>query len=127
MANREPFWLGPLWGSLLTLLTAGAWVAWLVPHSDGVATPWRETAIGRRGDEAIAPLWCVALSTAALVFGVVLGGYDALPITIVVALACMLPAAHRRPGLAVMLLVAAIYLPWLGTTSLWDPWEPHYG
>ena len=127
LANREPFWLGPLWGSLLALLTAGAWVAWLVPRSDGVTTPWRETALGKRDDEVLAPLWCVALSLGALVLGVALGGYDALPITILVALACMLPAARRRPGLAVMLLVAAMYLPWLGTTSLWDPWETHYG
>ena len=127
MANREPFWLGPLWGSLLAMLTASAWVAWLVPRSDGVATPWRETTLGKRDDEVLAPLWCVALSLGALVLGAALGGYDALPITILVALACMLPAARRRPGLAVLLLVAAMYLPWLGTTSLWDPWETHYG
>ena len=39
-------------------------------------------------------------------------------------------AAARRGGvgrtLAVAALAAAIFLPWLGSTGLWDPWEPHY-
>ena len=26
-----------------------------------------------------------------------------------------------------MIATCAIYLPLLGTTSLWDPWETHYG
>jgi len=42
-------------------------------------------------------------------------------------LLCFLPPALRRPGLLVMIAVCAIYLPLLGTTSLWDPWETHYG
>ena len=26
-----------------------------------------------------------------------------------------------------MCVVSAMYLPWLGATGLWDPWETHYG
>ncbi len=31
-----------------------------------------------------------------------------------------------RPGTWVVLLASAIILPWLASTSLWDPWETHY-
>ncbi len=36
-----------------------------------------------------------------------------------------LPEAWRGPLLAGM-LASAVFLPWLGATGLWDPWEPHY-
>jgi 4-amino-4-deoxy-L-arabinose transferase-like glycosyltransferase len=131
MANREPFWLGPLWGLLIVVLSAGAWVAWIVQPSEAPAeapaTPLRDTWLGKRNDERVAPLLCVALCLATLAIGAALGGYDALPITILLALSCLLPAAGRRPGLAVMCVVSAMYLPWLGATGLWDPWETHYG
>ncbi|UCH29872.1 MAG: glycosyltransferase family 39 protein, partial [Myxococcales bacterium] len=84
MANREPFWLGPLWGTLITLATTFAWVAWLLPASTAEVEPWPKSALGA-------------------------------------------PLSLRRPGIAVMLVVAALYLPLLGATSLWDPWETHYG
>ena len=35
-------------------------------------------------------------------------------------------ANGRRPWLLVVLLGAALYLPGLGKTGLWDPWETHY-
>ena len=33
----------------------------------------------------------------------------------------------RRHGFWVMALAGALYLPFLGSFSLWDPWETHYG
>lgn len=36
-----------------------------------------------------------------------------------------LPEAWRAPLLAGA-LASAVFLPWLGATGLWDPWEPHY-
>ena len=36
-----------------------------------------------------------------------------------------LPEAWRGPLLAGA-LASAVFLPWLGATGLWDPWEPHY-
>lgn len=36
-----------------------------------------------------------------------------------------LPQAWRGPLLAGA-LASAVFLPWLGATGLWDPWEPHY-
>ena len=34
----------------------------------------------------------------------------------------------ERRHLALVLSVgAALFLPWLGATGFWDPWEPHYG
>jgi 4-amino-4-deoxy-L-arabinose transferase-like glycosyltransferase len=32
-----------------------------------------------------------------------------------------------RDAAAAALLAAALYVPWLGSEGLWDPWEPHYG
>ncbi len=34
--------------------------------------------------------------------------------------------AGKRPVVAVLLLGCLFYLPWLGKSGLWDPWEPHY-
>jgi 4-amino-4-deoxy-L-arabinose transferase-like glycosyltransferase len=34
---------------------------------------------------------------------------------------------HRRPGFWVIAAATVLYLPRLGSTSLIDPWEPHYG
>ncbi len=36
-----------------------------------------------------------------------------------------IPQAWRGPLLAGA-LASAVFLPWLGATGLWDPWEPHY-
>jgi len=127
MANREPFAFGPLWGALIALAATTAWVAWLVPTAAGAATPWRQTALGKRSDELLSPIASAGLAVAVVITGATIGGYERLPITILIALLCFVPAALRRPGLMVMIAICAIYLPLLGTTSLWDPWETHYG
>ena len=127
MANREPFPFGPLWGTLIVLIATTAWVAWLIPTPDGTATGWQETTLGKRADERLSPIAATGLSLGVLIAGVVIGGYDGLPITIVLALLCFVPPALSRPGLLVMVAICAIYLPLLGTTGLWDPWETHYG
>ncbi len=34
---------------------------------------------------------------------------------------------ERQTAIAVLLLGALLFLPWLGAVGFWDPWEPHYG
>jgi len=36
-------------------------------------------------------------------------------------------SAERRLVIGFVVLGALLYVPWLGATGLWDPWEPHYG
>jgi 4-amino-4-deoxy-L-arabinose transferase-like glycosyltransferase len=37
------------------------------------------------------------------------------------------PPPPARADLAIVVLfAAAVFLPWLGSAGLWDPWEPHY-
>ena len=127
MANREPLPLGPLWGSIIALVASGAWVAWLVPPREIPATAWHETTLGRQTGERVSPVASAGLALLVAIVGTSIAGYDGLPVTIVLALLCFVPPALRRPGLLTMLLVCAIYLPLLGTTGLWDPWETHYG
>ena len=127
MANREPFWLGPLWGAIIVFLTATAWVAYLAPIPPGPWIPWRNTALGKRPDECLSPTAASCLAALSIGGGAAIGGYDAMPAAILIAILCLAPPAVHRPGLAVILLVAAMYLPLLGATSLWDPWETHYG
>ncbi|MBW2547276.1 MAG: hypothetical protein JRE82_08575, partial [Deltaproteobacteria bacterium] len=119
MANREPFSFGPLWGTLITLVAVITWVAWLVPTPEGATTGWRETTFGKLPNERLSPMAAVGLALTVMIAGAMLGGYEGLPITIVLALLCLIPPAVRRPGLFVMLAICAIYLPLLGTTSLW--------
>ncbi len=127
MANRDPFFLGPLWGTLIALVASVAWVAWLVPTPPGEPIDWRQTTFGKRQGERVSPVTAAALAAAVVVIGFSVGGYDRLPITISAALICLVPPALRRPGLLVLVFVSAIYLPLLGTYGLWDPWETHYG
>jgi 4-amino-4-deoxy-L-arabinose transferase-like glycosyltransferase len=127
MANREPFARGPLWGALLALVTTAAWVAWVVPTLGRDPRSWRDTPFSRRDGERISPAKAAGLALLVLVLGGSIGGYEALPATILLALLCLVPPALRRPGLAIIVIVAAIYLPFLGASSLWDPWETHYG
>ena len=127
MANREPFAFGPLWGALIASAASVAWVAWLVPATPGETVAWRETTLGRQAGELLSPVVSIALALAALVLGAAIGGYEHLPTAIVAALLFLAPASLRRPGLFVMVAVCALYLPLLGTTGLWDPWETHYG
>ena len=35
--------------------------------------------------------------------------------------------AEQRLALALTSLAALLFIPWLGATGFWDPWEPHYG
>ena len=34
-------------------------------------------------------------------------------------------SAERRLTLAFVALALLLFLPWLGATGFWDPWEPH--
>ncbi|MFO0676868.1 MAG: glycosyltransferase family 39 protein [Polyangiaceae bacterium] len=34
---------------------------------------------------------------------------------------------HRREGFWLVMIAGLLYLPTMGTFSLWDPWETHYG
>ncbi len=93
------------------------------------ALPLGRTVFARLDGE---PWWCApgyGASLALLLIFVLagLGGYHNLTPAILLACAALLPAAWRRPGLLVFVLVSAVYLPWLGTWSLTDPWETHYG
>src|SRR5205823_10148501 len=36
-------------------------------------------------------------------------------------------SAERRLLVGLAALAAFLYVPWLGATGFWDPWEPHYG
>jgi len=36
-------------------------------------------------------------------------------------------SAEQRLTIGFTVLAALLYLPWLGATGFWDPWEPHYG
>ncbi len=67
------------------------------------------------------------LALAILIGGAAIFGYAGLPITIVVALATLLPSTIRRPALLLVVIVSLVYLPLLGVPALWDPWETHYG
>ena len=126
MANRTPLSLGPLWGMLIALVAAASWVGWLVPAVGGPARSWRQTTFGRQHGEPWSPVGWAGLSLTVFIAGAAIGGYEWLPLTIVLTLACLVPAALRRPGLAVMLVITAVYAPLLGVTGLWDPWETHY-
>jgi 4-amino-4-deoxy-L-arabinose transferase-like glycosyltransferase len=36
-------------------------------------------------------------------------------------------SAEKRLAVAFSALAALLFVPWLGATGFWDPWEPHYG
>jgi len=36
-------------------------------------------------------------------------------------------SAEQRLTIALAALALLLFVPWLGATGLWDPWEPHYG
>jgi 4-amino-4-deoxy-L-arabinose transferase-like glycosyltransferase len=36
-------------------------------------------------------------------------------------------SAEQRLTIGFIVLAALLYVPWLGATGFWDPWEPHYG
>lgn len=127
MANREPFAHGPVWASLIALLAGLAWVCWLLPPSEGATVSLQQSVFKKHQGEPWSPVIGAGFALATLILGAWLGGYDWLPLVILLSLGCLVPSALRRPGLAVMIAIGALYLPLLGTTSLWDPWETHYG
>lgn len=90
---------------------------------------WRETSFGPLEDEAAwrSPHYSVPLAIIVVVAGALIGGYAWLSWVIVAALLLLIPSAIRRPGMLVFVVTAMIYVPLLGTFSLWDPWETHYG
>ncbi len=127
MANRDPFPLGTLTGTLIALVAAGAWTAWLVPRPGGDAIGWTQTTLGALPGERLPLAGWLGLAGVTLVVGTLVGGVSGLPITVLAAIAWLVPPALRRPGLLAMVVIAALYAPLLGTTTLWDPWETHYG
>ena len=89
---------------------------------------WRQSAFGQMGEPRFfQPAIALPLALATTILGAVVLGHDHMPWVILVSLAFLLPAAFYRPGLGLMLIACAIYLPFLGFGSLWDPWETHYG
>ncbi len=130
MAHAEQLPHGVLYG-LATLLLGIRGLLELTGllREDPGARSWREGPMARLPGEATwqQPLIGASVAFAALVLGGVVGGYDAMPHAIAFALAALIPAALRRPGLLVSVIVGFLYLPLLGTFSLWDPWETHYG
>ncbi len=125
---------GPLWGIFATLVLAVG-----VLDLVGLFTPtvgeldaarsWRDTWIGPDKGEPIflAPIVAIPVAVLLVVGGALFASWAALPWIIIAALACLVPAALRRPGLLVFTFGSAIILPFLGAMGLWDPWETHYG
>ncbi|MFW6050775.1 MAG: hypothetical protein ACODAU_06350 [Myxococcota bacterium] len=132
MAHAGQVSLGPLWGMLCTALAAVGLLVAIGAFRDGSpdSVPLlSQTVLGRlEGERAWQdPRTCGLVSVVSLVAGASLGGAPALPWAILAALLALLPAALRRPGLLVFVVVGCLYLPGLGVFGLWDPWETHYG
>lgn len=129
MAHAEQLPHGALFG-LVTMLVGVRGLLELTGllREDPDARSWRDSALGRLEGEAVwqQPLVGGSLAIATVLIGAFLG-YDALPYAIALALAALIPASLRRMGLLVFVVVGFLYLPLLGTFSLWDPWETHYG
>ncbi len=128
MAREGHLPFGPGRGIVVALVAAWGWATLFVAPREQGAKSWRTTVFGSTSGEAP---WTnlsfgVGASVIALVGGIAVAGYDGLPVTILIALALLLPASMSRPGLLVFVIVSAIYLPLLGTYALWDPWETHY-
>ena len=122
-----------VWGFLALLVGAVGivhfWAGFHAKEGDDGAPSIGTTVFGRLEDEPpwMTPTYGVLLAVVVFTSGWVIGGVEQLPWTILASLATLLPASIRRPGLFVFVVVSAIYLPMLGTYSLFDPWETHYG
>lgn len=121
-------------GSLLGLALALTTVVGLLKTTGFItaapdAPSWRKSAFAPLEDEPAwrSPHYSIPLAIILVIAGAFIGGYESLPGVIVAALLLLLPSAIRRPGMLVFLVTAMIYVPLLGTFSLWDPWETHYG
>jgi 4-amino-4-deoxy-L-arabinose transferase-like glycosyltransferase len=75
----------------------------------------------------LAPKIALSVALAILAGALVLFGGHGLPWGIALALACLLPAALRRPAWLALVVPSLVLLPLLGSYGLWDPWETHYG
>jgi hypothetical protein len=75
----------------------------------------------------LAPKPAIAVALPVVTGTLVLIGGHGLPWGIALALACLLPAALRRPSWLAWVVPSLILLPVLGSYGLWDPWETHYG
>lgn len=127
-AGRLPH--GSLLGLVLALITViGLLKTTGFMKSAPDAGSWRKSAFGPLEDEAAwrSPHYSVPLAILLVIAGAFIGGYESLPGVIVAALLLLVPSAIRRPGMLVFIVTAMIYVPLLGTFSLWDPWETHYG
>lgn len=129
MANEGQVHRGPLIGMLTLFVGLLGLLDALGFFEREEATPWRSTALFAREGEPLllSPVVTVPLALLVLIGGAAAFGYERLTITILVALALLVPAAVRRPGLLVFVIAGFLYLPLLGAYGLWDPWETHYG
>jgi 4-amino-4-deoxy-L-arabinose transferase-like glycosyltransferase len=131
MANQDQVSHGALYGLLCLLVCVAGLLRLLglLRETDAPAVPLHATVYYPLPGE---PAWAAprvmlpASILALLVLGLVLGAAR-LPWAIAVALALLLPAALRRPGLLLFVIASALFLPLLGSFGLWDPWETHYG
>lgn len=99
----------------------------LTPPADAV--PLRNTSLFALPGETpwFAPARTVPIALLALALIAGIAGAGRLPYAIIAALLVLLLSAVRRPALLVFVVTSALYLPWLGSFGLWDPWETHYG
>ncbi len=125
---------GPLVGILSTLVfavgvldLAGFFAA--TEEARASARSWRDTWIAPEKGEPLflAPVVSIPVAFAIAALGAHFGSWPALPWILIASLACLVPAALRRPGLLAFVVGSAIILPFLGAFGLWDPWETHYG
>ena len=133
MANVEQLGSGGFLG-LISLLVAAfglleAFGLFMVPSGEEAARSWRDTSLGRFEGEPFVfpPLVAGPAALAVLVVGSLTAGYEGAAATLLASLALLVPAALRRSGLLVFVVLSALYLPLLGVPGLWDPWETHYG
>ena len=130
MANDGQLRHGALIGSLGLLVCVGGLLralGLLADRADALALP--QTVLHAQDGEPVwaAPRLAVPVALLVLIAICVLFGAAGAPFAIAAALLLLLPAALRRPGLLLFVVVSALYLPLLGTFGLWDPWETHYG
>ena len=130
MSHVEQLPHGALFGLVALLVTvagslglAGLW------QRDPDALPVGQTVFGQlEGEPAMFALGrTLPAAMLIAILGALMGGYDAMTYVVIAALLALVPSALRRPGVMTFVIVGAIYLPFLGTWSLWDPWETHYG
>jgi 4-amino-4-deoxy-L-arabinose transferase-like glycosyltransferase len=129
MAYEEQIHRGPLWGLMALLVGIGGVFALMGSHGESDVVSVRRTAIFDLPGEPLplAPLITVPLALLILLAGAAIGGVDALPMTIALALAPLFLSAIKRPALLVFVVASYLFLPTLGAYGLWDPWETHYG